>query len=102
VAVIMFMTIPGLVILLVAFAAIDRMGLWANRNIRLPWRKEGHRPMSAPGIDEMQALFYASKRHEIDQRRTSLMLRDKEGDGAPPYSEVDLAGGTAIIRGRQG
>jgi Family of unknown function (DUF6191) len=91
-AVVLFMTIPGLVIGLIAFATVDRMGLWANRRFRLPWRKEG---LSAPGIDEMHAILYASKRHELDQRRTSMMLPDDErADG----SRVDLDGGTAVIR----
>ncbi len=99
-AFILFMTIPGLVLLLVALVAVDRMGLAANRRLRLPWRREeSGRPVSAAGIDEMQALFYATKRYELDQRRTSLMLRDEESDGAPPRSRVDLDGGTAVIRG---
>ncbi|MGH3387796.1 MAG: DUF6191 domain-containing protein [Actinomadura sp.] len=96
-AVIVFTSIPGLVLLLIAFAAIDRMGLAANRRLRLPWHSDG-RPMAAPGIDELHAIFYATKRHEMDQRRTSLMLRDEETDGAPPRSEVDLNAGSAIIR----
>lgn len=97
-------SIPGLVLLLVALASIDRMGRAAHRRLRLPWRSpESGQPLAAPGIDEMQAIFYATKRHELDERRTSLMLRDEEGDGAPPRSEVDLDSGKAVIRNsRQG
>lgn len=92
-------SVPGLVLLLVLFATIDRMGRTAGHRLRLPWpRTESGRPRAAPGIDELQAFFYATKRHELDQRQTSLMLRDEEGDGAPPHSEVDLDAGTAIIR----
>src|SRR6185503_19861685 len=77
------------------------MGLWANRNLRLPWRREEEgRPMSAPGLDEMHAIFYATKRQELDQRRTSLMLTDEEDDGAPHRSKVDLDKGTAVLRVR--
>lgn len=98
-ALIVFMTIPGLVLLLIVLVAIDRLGLAANRRLRLPWRREdAGRPMSAPAIDEMHAILYATKRHELDQRRTSLMLRDEEKDGAPPRSEIDLDRGTATIR----
>ncbi|RAY11493.1 hypothetical protein DPM19_29755 [Actinomadura craniellae] len=96
-AVLVFLTIPGLVLALVAFAAVDRMGLWAHRRIRLPWIRDGERAMSAPGLDELHAIFYAGKRHEIDQRRTSLVLRDEEGDG----SLIDLDGGTALLRHRR-
>lgn len=96
-------SIPGLVVSLVVFATIDRMGRAANRRLRLPWRREeGSRPLAAPGIDELQAIFHASKRHELDQRRTSLMLRDDEEDGAPPRSRVDLDAGTATILRRRG
>ncbi len=98
-ALIVFMTVPGLVLLLIVLVAIDRMGLAANRRLRLPWRKEdAGRPMSAPAIDEMHAVLYAAKRHELDERRTSLMLRDEENDGAPPRGAVDLDRGTATIR----
>lgn len=94
-------SIPGLVLMLIVFAAIDRMGRAANRRLRLPWRRdESGRPMAATGIDEMHAIFYAMKRHELDQRRTSLMLREEEGDGAPPRTTVDLDGGTATVRRR--
>jgi hypothetical protein len=95
-AAIVFMTIPGLVIGLIVLAAFDRMGVWAHRRFRLPWRMDG---VSAPGIDEMHAILYASKRHELDQRRTSQLLRDDDhGDAAPPHSRVDLDGGKAVIR----
>jgi Family of unknown function (DUF6191) len=99
ISLIVFMTIPGLVILLVVAVAIDRMGLWSNRRLRLPWRTELEgRALSAPGLDEMHAIFYAAKRHEIDQRRTSLMLRDEENSAAPPRTGIDLDGGMAVIR----
>jgi hypothetical protein len=93
------MSMPGLVILLVVGAGLDRMGQSANRRLRLPWRREeSGRPLAASGIEEMHAIFYATKRHELDQRRTSLMLRDEESDGAPPHSTVDLDRGIAVIR----
>ncbi|MGI8335697.1 DUF6191 domain-containing protein [Actinomadura scrupuli] len=95
-------SIPGLALLLVVLAAVDRMGLAANRHLRLPWhRAESGRPMAAPGLDELHAIYYAAKRHELDQRQTSLMLRDEEGDAAPPRSEVDLEASTAVIRLRR-
>ncbi|SEF92736.1 hypothetical protein SAMN04489712_102535 [Thermomonospora echinospora] len=92
-------SIPGVVLLLFGLAVIDRIGSAANRRLRLPWRRsEDGRPLAAAGIDELHALYYAAKRHELDQRQTSLMLREEEGDGAPPRSKVDLDTGTAVIR----
>lgn len=92
-------SIPGLVLLLFGLAVIDRIGATANQRLRLPWRRpEDGRPLAAVGLDELHAIYYASKRHELDQRQTSLMMRDEEGDGAPPRSKVDLDAGTAVIR----
>jgi hypothetical protein len=103
IALLAVISIPGLVVLLVVFAAVDRMGLAVGRRLRLPWRtEESGRPMAAAGVDELQAIFYATKRHELDERRTSLMLRDEAGDGAPPRGAIDLDAGTAVIRRDRG
>lgn len=97
-AVAAFMTIPGLVILLVLLATVDGFGLLASRYVKISWRKDGHRPISAIGLDEGLALFHATKRHELDERQHVLMMRDEEGDSAPPRTKIDLEGGKAVIR----
>ncbi|SEG24299.1 hypothetical protein SAMN04489712_10451 [Thermomonospora echinospora] len=98
-AAIAFMTIPGLVIALVAFAVLDRVGLWAHRRFRLPWRRdEVGRPISAVALGELDVFFHGTHRHQQEQRRSSLMLRDEENDGAPPRTHIDLNAGTAIVR----
>ena len=96
-AVLFFMTIPGLAVSLVALAALDRLGWWLRGRSGLPWYRDGHRPAPAPGLDELQAVFYSSKRHTIGQRRVELVLRDDEHDGAPPHAGVDLTGRRAVI-----
>jgi hypothetical protein len=95
VTVVVFMTLPGLVLLLLALAVIDRLGHAANSSrLRLPWRKTADgRPLAATGFEELHALYASSKRHEIDERRSSLVMRDEAGDNA-----VDLDAGTAVIR----
>ncbi|MFI0412200.1 DUF6191 domain-containing protein [Actinomadura sp. 3N508] len=94
-----FLTIPGLVIGLVAFAVLDRAGLWANRRLRLPWRRdETGRPISAVAVGELDAFFHGTHRHQQEQRRISLILRDEEGDAAPRRTRLDLDAGTAIVR----
>jgi Family of unknown function (DUF6191) len=95
--VLFFMTIPGLAVTLVALAALDRLGLWLRGRSGLPWYRDGHRPAPAPGLDELEAVFYSSKRHTIDQRRAEHVLRDDEYDGAPPDSGVDLTGRRVAI-----
>ncbi|MFF3949885.1 DUF6191 domain-containing protein [Streptomyces sp. NPDC001902] len=87
---VVFMTLPGLVILLVGVAFVDqvlRAGRWGGRS--------GH--VSATGFEQLHASFSPGKRSELDERRATLMLRDEEGDGAPPRSRVDLGRGTALI-----
>jgi len=95
--VLFFMTIPGLAVSLVALAALDRLGWWLRGRSGLPWYRDGHRPAPAPGFDELQAVFYSSKRHAIDQRRAELVLCDDEHDGAPPHAGLDLTGRRAVI-----
>ncbi len=87
-------SIPVLVLLLIVVAALDRMGVGS----RLPWRKGTDRSLAAPGLDELTAFYSATKRHELDERQTSLMLRDEDGAAAPPRSRVDLDAGTAVLR----
>lgn len=91
------LTLPGVVVLLVGLAALERLGLWAGRSL-LPWRR-GRATVSAAGFDELTALFYAGKRIELEQRRTELVLRDDQLDGAPPRGAVrlDLDRGIAFL-----
>jgi hypothetical protein len=84
VALVFFMTIPGLAVILVALAAVDQLGLWLHGRSGLPWYRDGHRPAPATGLDEFQAVFQPSKRHVIERRRAELMLRDDGHEGAPP------------------
>ena len=97
VALLWVMTIPGLACLLVVLAALERFGLWMGGRSWLPWRRRTDTSMSATSMDELTALFYATKHHELQQRRTELMLRDDEGDGAPrAFRLVDGESGPTI------
>ncbi|GAB1508322.1 DUF6191 domain-containing protein [Actinophytocola sp. KF-1] len=95
------MSLPGLVFLLVLVAALERFGLWAGNRSWLPWRrKRAGTPVSAAGFEELDAFMGAGKRHELDQRNHSLMMRQDEDDGAPPAMEVDLDGNRIVLRDR--
>lgn len=59
-------------------------------------RRKGRRPgklLSGTYTDEVTALFYSSKRQELDQRDLTSILRDEQSDGAPPFG-IDLDRGT--------
>ena len=96
-AVLFFMTIPGLAVTLVALAALDRLGLWLHGRSGLPWYRDGHRLPGALVFDELQAVLYSSTRHTIDQRRAQFVLRDDEDDAAPAHVSVDLTRWRVVI-----
>ena len=85
-----FMTLPGLVVGLVALATLDRLGWWLHKKRGLPWHRDGRRPATAVGLDEVHAVFQPGKRHAIEQRRLQHVLAQDDEDGAPPRVRVDL------------
>jgi hypothetical protein len=95
------MSLPGLVVLLVVLAALERFGLWAGNRSWLPWRRKREgTPVSAAGFEELDAFFVSGKRHELDQRNHSLMMRHDEEEGAPPLIEVDMESNRIVLRKR--
>ncbi|MCW0213020.1 MAG: DUF6191 domain-containing protein [Pseudonocardia sp.] len=69
---------------LMALVVLDRVGVAVSGRSWLPWRR--HRRTQAAlgsGMDQVVALFYATKHHELDQRRAEYLLRDESDDGAP-------------------
>jgi hypothetical protein len=93
------MSIPGLVCLLTLLAFLDQLALWARRARWIPWRGTGREgQISATGFEQLHATFSDGKRHELRERQTTLILRDEQGEGAPPRSRVDLDAALAVIR----
>lgn len=95
-----FMTLPGLVVLLTALTFADQLLLRAGRAGLLPWRNSARQgQISATGFEQLHASLSPGKQHELKERRSSLVLRDDEEDGAPPHrTTVDLEGRTAVVR----
>ncbi|MFE6050570.1 DUF6191 domain-containing protein [Kitasatospora sp. NPDC056446] len=95
-----FVTLPGLVLLLTALAVVDQVLLRAGRAGLLPWRTSARQgQISATGFEQLHASFSAGKQHELKERQSALMLRDDDEDGAPPNrTGVDLVRGSAVIR----
>lgn len=90
------MTLPGLVVLLLALAAADHLLLRLRGRGLVPWRRDTQ--VSSTGFDLLHAALSPGKQDELDQRRTEALVRDGEEDGAPPRSRVDLDGGVAHLR----
>ncbi|MBD0739262.1 DUF6191 domain-containing protein [Streptomyces sp. CBMA29] len=97
---VVFMTLPGLVILLTLVAFADQMLMRAGRAGILPWRGPGRQgQISSTGFEMLHASFSPGKQNELKERQSALVLRDDEEDGAPPNrTTVDLQRGTAVVR----
>ncbi|MFI6584455.1 DUF6191 domain-containing protein [Embleya sp. NPDC050493] len=97
---VVFMALPTLVVVLTFVAIVDQLLLRAGRAGLLPWRNSVRQgQISATGFEQLHATFSPGKQHELKERRTALMLRDDEEDGAPPNrTTVDLDRGTAVVR----
>lgn len=65
------MTLPGVVVLLVVLAAVQRFG-----------RK--HRPLGTAGMDVLSAALSPGSAIQQEEERVTLLLREDEGDAAPP------------------
>jgi hypothetical protein len=89
------LTIPGLVVGLIVVAAIDQVLYRLGRKGLLPWRHSGR--ASAAGMDPLSAVLTPGKQHELDQKHQQALMREDEGDAAPPHSSVDIGAGIARI-----
>nr|WP_042197311.1 DUF6191 domain-containing protein [Kibdelosporangium sp. MJ126-NF4] len=82
------LTGPAAVLLLVI------VGSWEL--IRQKRRKQLGTPLAETYINEFTAIFYGSKRVQLEHRDTMSMMREDDAQGAPPMG-VDLDGGTVVM-----
>jgi hypothetical protein len=87
-----------LVCLLMALVVLDQLGFKVAGRSWLPWRR-GARTRAAieTGVDQVAALFYATKHYELEQRRTEFMLREDTEEGTPGRFRLDLDGGVPMF-----
>jgi hypothetical protein len=83
------MTIPAVVVLLVAFWAYDKVQQRRGR-------RQGT-PLSSTYLNEFTALFHATKRTELEHRESVSLIREEDPQGAPPGLGVDLDSGVAVL-----
>jgi phosphoribosyl-ATP pyrophosphohydrolase len=93
------MTLPGLVVLLFVVAVVDLVLLRRRGRGVVPWRRD--RMVSSTGFDLLHTALSPGKQHELDQRRTELVLREEDDDGAPPRDPVDFVRGVVRVRGHR-
>jgi hypothetical protein len=90
------LTLPGVVLALLAVAAADQVLLRVRGRGLAPWRREA--PVSATGFELLHAALAPGKADELAQRHTEQLVRDEEDEAAPPRSVVDLDAGVARLR----
>jgi hypothetical protein len=85
------LSLPGLFWLLAFVTALERLGLWFSGASWLPWRRRRvGMPVSTAGFDQVAMVLDAGKHRELEQRRTTSMMREGHEEGAPPHTTVDL------------
>jgi hypothetical protein len=83
------MTLPGLVLGLIALGVFELVRSRAN-----------HRPRTgsaAAGFAALEGILAPAKVHEIEERQRIDLMRDDVDDGAPPFSRIDLEQGRARL-----
>lgn len=94
----MELALPLIVLGLVILTAADRIALrWTGHSV-IPWRRDTNgTPITATSFEEIDAFYQGTKRYELDERATRLVIRDENHDGEPPFAG-DLEAGHMVIR----
>jgi Family of unknown function (DUF6191) len=83
------LTGPAAVLLLVIVGAYELL--------RQRRRKRVGTPLAATYLNEVTAMFYGTKRMELDHRDSMSMMREEDAEGAPPNFGVNLDRGTVVL-----
>ena len=89
------LTIPGLAVLLVVLAVVERAASGLHRHSPLHGRRR--HAVSAAGADILAATLDRGRRVDVDRRLAAELLREDGTDGAPPHGRVDLDAGVAYL-----
>ena len=90
------MTLPGLVLLLLAVAAVDQLLLRLRGRGLMSWRAGAQ--VGSTGFELLHASLSPGKADELAQRRTEEIVRVDDDSAAPPRSRIDLVTGVAHLR----
>jgi Family of unknown function (DUF6191) len=89
------LTLPGLVLLLVALAVGEQFAARLGRRSLLARRRR--HALSASGLDVFSAALAPGRDVDLEQRRAREIRRDDVEDGAPPRTRIDLDSGIAYL-----
>ncbi|MGW7436001.1 DUF6191 domain-containing protein [Streptomyces sp. NPDC054849] len=91
--------LPGLALLLFICCGTELVlrRFFKGRTILFRRSSSARRPLTGHAFDEFNLIFNANKLVEVEQQQLQEVLRDDEGDGAPPRTRIDLDKGVASI-----
>lgn len=84
------LSIPGLVLLLVA--------VWVYEMAQQRRGRRHGTPLSTTYVNEFTAMFHGTKRIELDHRASTSLMYEQDAQGAPPGPGVDLDRGIVVLR----
>lgn len=90
------MTLPGLVLLLLALVVVEQVLSRLGR--RSPVAGEPRASLSATGFDVFAVLVAPNKEAELEQRGQDKVRRLNQEDSPPAPNSVDLRTGVARLR----
>lgn len=73
------------------------VGVAVYELLRQRGRKRKGTPLATTTVNEITAMFYGSKRMELEHRDSVAVMREEDAQGAPP-PRVDLDRGVAVLR----
>ncbi|GLZ41815.1 DUF6191 domain-containing protein [Actinokineospora sp. NBRC 105648] len=86
-------SIPGGVLAMVAVGTVE-----LARSKRRG--RAGAAPLTSTYVNEFTALFYGTKRTELDHRDSTSMMREEDAQGERPWLGEDLERGIVLPRRR--
>lgn len=72
------------------------VGIAVYELLRQRRRKRAGTPLATTTVNEITAMFYGSKRMELDHRDSVAVMREEDAQGAPPLA-VDLDHGVVRL-----
>jgi hypothetical protein len=88
------MSLPGLVLLLAVVGAVEVVLVRRRRRLG---HADAKPVVSGVGFDALGIALSPGRQHQQEHDELMEVMRDEEGDAAPPRSTVDLDSGTARI-----
>ena len=81
------LTLPGLVLLLIAAAVAEQA--WSRLGRRSPVTRRRRHALSAGGLDVFAAALDPGRAVDLDERHVREMTREDAGEGAPPLIDLE-------------